>query len=436
MSIKYTFIAALLLSLYSNWGRAQIIETVAGDGAYTYNGDSLAATAAAFQPVGLAFSPKGELYFSTDNNKIRKITKSGIVVTVANAISFGGFNGNDIPATAAKLDAPNGNLFFCDANNDQIRMIDTLGIIHLVAGLDTGGGWGGGYNGDNQPATGARLSMPQSLVIKSDYSIIFSDGANNRIRKISPTGIITTLASIADSAMVVFPIGITLDKWENIYYCNYGSNVIMKIDTAGVITHFAGNGSHVAIAGIGGPADSACIPGPSDLKIDAVGNMYVSTGAHAQVLMIDTAKILHSYAGLDYSGYNGDGIPATDAALYFVTFLALDSAYNLYLSDNLNYRIRSINNTEGIKFQPPQRTNILTACPNPASNTGKFDVHYALPVVEQATLKLTDVKGRMVREIDLPSADSGTIKMTLPYPGMYFLTLICGTFSQTIKIVY
>ena len=75
MNIKYTFIAALLLSLYSNWGRAQIIETVAGDGAADFNGDSLGATATSFTPVGVAFNSKGELYFSTWDCRIRKITK-------------------------------------------------------------------------------------------------------------------------------------------------------------------------------------------------------------------------------------------------------------------------------------------------------------------------------------------------------------------------
>ena len=454
MSIKYTFIAALLLSLCSNLGRAQIIETVAGNGAYTYNGDSLAATAAAFQPVGLAFNPKGELYFSTWNNFIRKVTLDGLVVTIAGSNPSGGFNGNNRPAKTALMEAPwglafdaAGNLYVCDMQNNQIRKIDTFGIMTLVAGLDTVGVYGGGYNGDTLPATQTRLAAPTDLLIEADNSIVFTEYHNNVIRRVKPDGSVSTIAGTghmgyyvdgnpATTQGLAGPTGLAEDRYGNIYFCDGFSHRLGIVDTNGIIATVCGDLDSSGTGGDGGPASAGKLISPGDVRIDAVGNIFVSDPYSAKIRLIDTGLILHTYAGIGYAGYTGDGLPATSAELNFPSIMAFDTQYNLYVADMDNYRIRAINNTEGIKYQPPQRTNILTACPNPASNTGKFDVHYALPVVEQATLKLTDVNGRMVREIDLPYADSGTIKMTLPYPGMYFLTLICGTFSQTIEIVY
>ena len=180
------------------------IATIAGTGAPGFSGDGGPATSAQLdRPTALAFDSAGNLYLAdTSNHRVRRIAvATGEITTVAgNGIeAFAGDNG---PATAASIDSPtglaldaSGNLYIADTHNGRVREVAAAnGLIFTVAGAGVVGGNVQSFGGDNGPATAAGLALPRGLTMDSAGNLYFADSANHRIRRISPTGTITTVA--------------------------------------------------------------------------------------------------------------------------------------------------------------------------------------------------------------------------------------------------
>ena len=247
-------------TIYRN--EAVIIETVAGDGKSGYSGDGGPATEARINtPYGLALDSIGNLYFADyRENCIRKVGIDGIITTVAgNGIS--GYDGDGGPATEALLYYPSGvavdsagNLYIADRRNHRIRKIDSEGIITTIAG--TGGN---GYSGDQGPATEAEVGYPRSIAVDNEGNLYIATGENLVgvcicIRKVSADGIITTVAGtgsngysgdggLATAAQIGRSSGIAVDFMGNLYISDGDHSVIRKVDTAGIITTVAGDGT-------------------------------------------------------------------------------------------------------------------------------------------------------------------------------------------------
>jgi sugar lactone lactonase YvrE len=181
-----------------------VIATIAGTGVAGFSGDGGMATAARLDlPTALALDTAGDVYVAdTENHRVRRIAAAtGVITTVAgNGIeAFAGDNG---PATAASIDSPNGlaldaagNLYIADTHNGRVRMVSAAnGLISTVAGAGVVGGNVQAFGGDNGPATAAGLALPRGLAMDSAGNLYFADSANHRIRRISPTGVITTVA--------------------------------------------------------------------------------------------------------------------------------------------------------------------------------------------------------------------------------------------------
>jgi sugar lactone lactonase YvrE len=183
------------------------ITTIAGTGAPGFSGDGGPATAARLDlPTALALDAAGDVYVAdTNNHRVRRITAAtGAIATVAgNGIeAFAGDNG---PATSASIDSPNGlaldssgNLTIADTHNGRVRRVSAAtGLISTVAGAGVVAGNVQSFGGDNGPATAAGLALPRGLTLDSAGNLYFADSANHRIRRISPTGVITTVAGQA-----------------------------------------------------------------------------------------------------------------------------------------------------------------------------------------------------------------------------------------------
>jgi len=179
-----------------------IIFTVAGDGRAGFGGDGGSAVAASLSgPFDVRVSPAGDLYIAdTENHRIRRVTPEGVIATIAGT-GVPGFSGDGGPATSAALNTPysvalgaQGNLYMTDSENHRIREISPDGLIHTIAGTGEMG-----YSGDGGPATSARLNSPQFVFVTRDNEIYVGDEHNHRIRKISPSGIIVTVAGNGDA---------------------------------------------------------------------------------------------------------------------------------------------------------------------------------------------------------------------------------------------
>ena len=339
--------------------RAQNIVTFAGTGSTSYSGNGVPATAAGLpDPIGGAFDNMGNYYFADGINsyRIRKVTIAGIISTIAGN-GMGGTGSDGIPATTSALNFPgavrldtSGNLYIVDGGSNRIRKVNvTTGIITTIAGTGTGA-----YNGDGIPASIADLYNPLDACLDKKGNLYIADTWNNRIRKVDPTGIITTFAGgsttglgdfgPATAAQLITPTGLAVDDTGNIYIADMTnsvlSNRVRKVDTFGIISTVAGNGSYT-YSGDGIPAISAAIS-PAKVAIDAAGQLYIADQYNKRVFKVDNAGIIHLVAGTGGSGFIGDGGPATAATLDYPAGVSFDPCGNLYIPEPTNRRVRKV----------------------------------------------------------------------------------------------
>ena len=260
-----------------------IITTVAGGGGATTDGGL--ATAASIFPNSVAVDGAGNMYISAAAN-IRKVTSAGIISTIAGG-AFPGYSGDGGPATAAMFfctsvasDAA-GNLYVADTTNQRIRKIDTNGIVTTVAGNGKQG-----YSGDGGPATSATLALPQGVAADNAGNIYFADNATH-VRKVDSAGIITTVAGTGSplglgdggpaTSAGMTPTWVAVDNLGNFYIADTGARKIRKVNPSGVISTVAGGALDTGTGnGDGGPPTSAVFTNLSAVAVDAAGNVYIA----------------------------------------------------------------------------------------------------------------------------------------------------------------
>jgi len=210
----------------------------------------------------------------------------------------------------------------------------------------------GGYLGDNGPATSAAVSFPYSTVQDKKGNYYVTDREVHRIRRITPTGTITTVAGTgicgyngdhikATQATLCYPSGLAFDSTGNLYVADSNNQRVRRIDTKGMITTVAGTGVY-GYSGDGGPATSAALGNPWLIAFDAGGNLYFSEIGNNIVRKVSTSGIISTYAGIGVAGFSGDGGPATAATMSSPVGIAFDESGNLYIADNANRRIRIV----------------------------------------------------------------------------------------------
>lgn len=216
----------------------------------------------------------------------------------------------------------------------------------------------GGFVGDGRPATQASFQQPQAVVVDGGHNAFVTDRAAHRIRRISSSGTISTIAGTgisgysgdggpASAAMISFPTGITLDPSGNLVFADGGNSRVRKIERTGKISTIAGNGVF-GYSGDGGPATQGSLEQPWGVTYDSAGNLYISDASACVVRKVDTHGTITTYAGNGTCGFSGDKGPATQASLNFPTGVITDPARNLYVSDLNNHRVRRVNSAGAI----------------------------------------------------------------------------------------
>src|SRR5262249_52069498 len=232
--------------------------------------------------------------FFTDSEQgaVRKISPAGIITNYAGSGAPGGTTGDGGPATQASLNLPFalaldtvGNLYITDPEINRVRKVTPGGIITTFAG--SGGAGVGGFSGDGGPATQAQLYYPRGVGAGAVGNIYIADSLNHRIRKVAPNGIITTIAGAGEEgfsgdggpaaqARINFPHGLAVDYSGSLLIIDYGNLRVRRITPDGIINTIAGGASGDGPSGDGGPATQARFSTPFNLAVDASGNIYVA----------------------------------------------------------------------------------------------------------------------------------------------------------------
>lgn len=276
-----------------------VVSTLAGTGEAGFSGDGGKATAAKVNFVHTAAptADGGFLLADTLNNRIRKVSASGIITTVAGngEASFAGDGG---PATKASINSPrsvaplaDGGFLIPDSNSHRVRRVSAAGLITTVAGIGTPG-----FAGDGGPATQAQIATPFAVAPTADGGFLIVDAGNQRIRKVAPDGTITTVA---------------------------------------------GNG----VAGFGGdnrPATATSLWNPHNVVELPGGAFLIADSSNERIRRVDTDGTITTVLGDGVRGYSGDGGPATAARIGAPKAIAVTPAGDLLVADEQNNRIRFV----------------------------------------------------------------------------------------------
>ena len=376
-----------------------IVTTIAGNGQYGASVNGPATSTPIANPLGLALDTQGNLYTGTLYNQLLKISPTGTLSVLnpgasAYFLSAPGPVGQAIffPQYPAFDNA--GNLYFTDQRAGYLWEVATAGTAQAVAA------YAPNFDvGDNGPAGLAGLNFPNGIWLAADGSLLVADQYNLRVRRISPTGTITTMVGNGSlgtttvgpalSVNLNVPTEVASDSSGNIYIAIYGSNIVRYNSASGMVSSFYSGNSFI-----------------NAMAVDAQGNVLVAIDAN-QILRISPAGVVTVVAGTGQAGYFGDGGPATSARLYGPQGVATDSAGNIYIGDSYNGLVRKVSNgiITTIGGGGPSEINGVPAT--------QSSLHFptALACDKAGNVYVTDTYGSMVRVISpsgIISAFAGT----------------------------
>jgi len=233
--------------------------------------------------AGLALDQAGDLYLTdTGNNRVRKVT-SGNIRVISTVVTG--------PEPRGCTTNPQGDVFVAETGANQVVKVDPSGAVTTVAGTGRAG-----FSGDNGPATSAELSAPEGLAVDQQGNLYIADAGNNRVRKVTPDGVLTTIAGNGDAgsagdggravkAELFIPTGLAVDAHGILYIADSANNRVRKVDLAGNISTLVGSGL-AGSEGDGGPAAKAELNNPVALAVDSAGNLYIADLGNNRVRLV------------------------------------------------------------------------------------------------------------------------------------------------------
>jgi hypothetical protein len=348
----------------------ETIQTIAGSGSSGssgsggFGGDKGPATAALLtSPSDVAPAASGDgayLIADTSNHRIRRVDAAGTITTVAGAGpavgAAGAFAGDGLAATdpTVRLNQPRsvsllptgGGFLIADTGNNRIRRVDD-GVIATVAGVGSAA-----FGGDNGPASSALLNQPGGVAALAGGGFLIADTGNNRVRLVSPGGIVTTVAGTgtaaftgaggpAIAAALNAPARVAPLAGGGFLIADTGNNRIRRVDADGTIRTVAGASSAAGFGGDGGPAGKALLNGPEGVAALADGSIAIADSTNERVRLVGVDGTIRTLAGIGVLGFSGDGGDPAAAQLSHPRAVAQDGA-RLLIADSFNHRIRAV----------------------------------------------------------------------------------------------
>jgi uncharacterized protein (TIGR03437 family) len=283
--------------------------------------------------------------------------------TLTNVIGSGtaGYAGDDAAAKDAQLNFPmsiarasNGTLYIADTFNQRIRTVQTDGVIRTAVGTGVFG-----FSGDGAAATAALISSPYGVALDTSGNLYFSDSRNNMIRKVGSNGTISRLAGTgvngfggdggnALDAWMALPTALVVDPSGNVIFSDTLNNRVRKITPDGKIFGVAGTGQPNS-NGDGHPATDAAVYAPEGLALDSAGNLYIAETFGHKIRKVAPDGTISTVAGTGLPGFQGDGGAAVQAQLNYPRGVYVDASGAVYIADTLNNRIRVVTENQVIR---------------------------------------------------------------------------------------
>jgi len=354
-------------------------------------------------PRGVAVDGAGTVYLAdTGNNRIRQVTAAGVVTTLAGSFRNGGFDG---AGATARFNNPEGIavdaagvVYVADTTNDNIRKI-ALGTVTTLAGFAGSFGSADGAEG------AARFGLPFGVAVDSSRTVYVADRGNNTIRKITPAGVVTTFAGLADNggnvdgtgsaARFGSPAGVAVDSAGTAYVFDAGNGTVRKITPDRVVTTLAGDGTFGRTDGTGSAARFSSQGG---IAVDSTtGVVYVADGLNNSIRRVTPLGVVTTVAGAtDGTGGFADGI-GNAARFSGPRALAIDAAGVMYIADTFNQRIR--------KMTPDGTVTTIagSGLAGLQDGTGTTNVRFSNPqgiaVDSTGTIYVADTNNHVIRRI-------------------------------------
>ena len=382
---------------------AGVVTTLAGVAGVQGSADGTGSAARFNSPSGVAVDSSGNIYVAdSGNDTIRMITPAGVVTTLAgSAGQAGSVNGTN---SAARFNTPSGvtvdssgTLYVADTGNNMIRSITAAGEVATLAGS----GIAGSANGTN---SSARFNAPSGVAVDSSGNVYVADTDNDTIRKVTPDGVVTTLAGSAGKAgsangtnsVARFntPFGVAVDSSGNIYVADTDNDTIRKITPAGAVTTLAGKAATFGSAD--GTNNAARFYQPHGVAADSTGKVYVADYYNFAIRKITQAAVVTTLAGLPAAFGGNDGLGSV-ARFDSPSGVAVDTSNNVYVADTFTMTIRKITPAGAVTTLAG-----LGAAPGTNDGTGSAARFYdpnAVAVDSSGNLYVADTGNHTIRKI-------------------------------------
>jgi len=317
----------------TNW----VVTTLAGWAGNPGSVNGTGSEARFDSPYGVVADSAGNIYVTdTFNEVIRKLAPVGTNWTVTTLAGLGGNHGSiEGSGSDSRFNGPSsvavdnaGNVYVADQINHTVRKVTSQGVVTTLAGL---AGYGGSQNGTGSVA---RFNDPDGVAVDGAGNVYVGEYFNGAIRKVTPAGVVTTLATGLGS-----PYGVAVDSATNLYVADSEGSTIRKVTRFGSVTTWAGS------AGLSGNADglggAARFNQPSGLAVDSATNVYVADRWNHTIRKVTPGRVVTTIAGVAGSSGSIDGI-GNAARFNLPSGIAADSAGNLYVADAYNNAIRKL----------------------------------------------------------------------------------------------